>query len=887
MTAETELSKRYDASLIEDKWYHHWLDKNYFHSEPNPDKKPYVIVIPPPNVTGILTLGHVLNNTMQDILIRWRRMQGYEACWIPGTDHASIATETKVVNMLRHDGITKSGIGREKFLEHAFEWKQKYGGIIIEQLKKLGASCDWERERFTMDDGYYRAVLTAFVELYKKGYIYRGKRLVNWCPATKSAISDEEVIYQERESHLWYMRYPVKDSDDYIVVATTRPETMLGDTGIAVNPEDKRYRYLVGKKVVLPLVGREIPIFADDYVDKEFGTGAVKVTPAHDPNDFEMGQRHNLDVINIFNEDASLNGNVPDYLEGLDRFEAREVVIERLKAARLLEKIEDYTHKVGYSERGHVPIEPYLSEQWFMDMTKLVEPALEAVRSSRVKFHPAHWTKTYEHWMTNIKDWCISRQLWWGHRIPVYTCEKCGEIMVQVDAPKKCSACGHGHLKQDEDVLDTWASSWLWPFAVHSWPDDGADLKYYYPTNDLVTGPDIIFFWVARMIIAGQEFMGEVPFNNVYFTSIIRDAQGRKMSKSLGNSPDPLDLIEKYGADTLRFGIMLMAPKGQDILFSEDRLEIARNFMNKVWNASRFVLMNLDFEITADDLNPDKWVNLELADRWILHRMNETVKKFDVQLEKFGFNDAAWTLWDFIWSQFCDWYIEIIKIRMYEGTGEQKRQALSVAIFVLRTIMKLFHPYAPFITEEIWQQVKLADEPDLIVADFPAADERFVSTDVDEMEFIQQIITQIRTIRSEMNVPPSKEITIIGRPMNAEQGARLERVAHYLKKLARVGELTLDMNAVKPKASATAVVEKMELFIPLEGLIDVDKEVARLEKEIAGKAGFINGLNKKLSNENFVNRAPADVVAAERQKLAQAEESLAKLEESLKSLKAE
>ena len=887
MTTETDLSKRYDSSQIEDKWYQHWLDRNYFHSEPNPDKKPYVIVIPPPNVTGILTLGHVLNNTMQDILIRWRRMQGYEACWIPGTDHASIATETKVVNMLRHDGITKSAIGREKFLEHAFEWKEKYGGIIIEQLKKLGASCDWERERFTMDAGYSRAVLTAFVELYKKGYIYRGKRLVNWCPATKSAISDEEVIYQERESHLWYIRYAIKDSDETIVVATTRPETMLGDTGIAVNPEDKRYKHLAGKFAVLPLVGREIPIFADEYVDKEFGTGAVKVTPAHDPNDFAMGERHNLEVINIFNEDASLNGNVPDYFEGMDRFEAREAVIERLKEARLMEKIEDHTHKVGYSERGHVPIEPYLSEQWFMKMTDLVAPALDVVRNGQVKFHPAHWTKTYEHWMTHIKDWCISRQLWWGHRIPVYTCENCGEVMVQVDAPEKCDRCGGNHLKQDEDVLDTWASSWLWPFAVHSWPDEGTDLNYYYPTNDLVTGPDIIFFWVARMIIAGQEFLGEVPFKNVYFTSIIRDGQGRKMSKSLGNSPDPLDLIAKYGADTLRYGVMLMAPKGQDILFSEDRLEVARNFMNKVWNASRFVLMNLDFKLTADDLNPEKWNNLELADRWILHRMNETVKKLNDQLENFGFNDAAWTLWDFIWSQFCDWYIEIIKIRMYDGTQEQKHQALSVAIYVLRNTMKLFHPYAPFMTEEIWQHVKLDDEPDLIVADFPQFDARFVSRDVDKMEFIQQVIIQVRTIRSEMNVPPSKEINIIARPVDVAQKERLEAVGNYLKKLARVGELILDANATKPSGSATAVVEKMELFIPLEGLIDVDKEVERLVKEIASKSGFVTSLNKKLTNENFVSRAPAEVVEVERQKLSQAEEALAKLEESLRSLRAE
>ncbi|MEA3286820.1 MAG: valine--tRNA ligase, partial [Candidatus Marinimicrobia bacterium] len=535
-----ELSKRYDASLIEDKWYQHWLNQNYFHSEPDPDKEPYTIVIPPPNVTGILTLGHVLNNTMQDILIRWRRMQGREACWIPGTDHASIATETKVVSMLREKGITKHQIGRDEFLKHALEWKDKYGGIIIEQLKKLGASCDWERERFTMDEAYYQAVLHSFVELYNAGYIYRGKRLVNWCPATKSAISDEEVIYQERNSHLWHMRYPIKDSDEFLVVATTRPETMLGDTGVAVHPEDERYQHLIGEFVVLPLVGREIPIFADEYVDKDFGTGCVKVTPSHDPNDWEMGKRHDLKFVNIFNEDASLNKNVPGKFIGLDRFEAREVVIEQLEELDLMEKIEEYVHKVGYSERGNVPIEPYASEQWFMNMSELVKPATEAVRDGRVKFHPAHWSKTYEHWMTNIKDWCISRQLWWGHRIPVYTCQDCGEIMVQVEAPKTCSKCSSTALKQDDDVLDTWASSWLWPFAVHQWPQDDQDLDYYYPTNDLVTGPDIIFFWVARMIMAGYEFKGDIPFENVYFTSIIRDSQGRKMSKSLGNSPDPL-----------------------------------------------------------------------------------------------------------------------------------------------------------------------------------------------------------------------------------------------------------------------------------------------------------------------------------------------------------
>jgi len=622
-----ELSKQYDASKIEGKWYHHWLEQGYFHSKPNPERTPYVIVIPPPNITGILTLGHVLNNTMQDILIRFHRMRGFETCWIPGTDHASIATETKVIRMLAEKGLTKSQLGREKFLEHAWAWKEKYGGIIIEQLKALGTSCDWERTRFTMDPDYTRAVLTAFVKLYHKGYIYRGKRLVNWCPATRSAISDEEVIYREVKSHLWYLRYPLENSNDYVVVATTRPETMLGDTAVAVHPEDSRYRHLIGKQVRLPLVGRLIPIIADALVDPEFGTGAVKVTPAHDPNDWELAQRHQLEIINILNPDASLNENVPEEFRGLDRFEAREKVVEHLEAQGLLEKIEDYVHNVGYSERGGVPIEPYLSEQWFLRMAELAKPALEVVRRGEVKFYPAHWVKTYEHWMTNIRDWCISRQLWWGHRIPVYTCQDCGELIVQVDPPDKCVHCGGTNLEQDPDVLDTWASSWLWPFAVHSWPDDSPELRYYYPTNDLVTGPDIIFFWVARMIMAGLEFMGEVPFKRVYFTSILRDAKGRKMSKSLGNSPDPLDLIDRYGADALRYGIMLIAPQGQDILFSEERLEVARNFMNKIWNAARFVLMNLDEPLTAEDLRVPRSDELELVDRWILHQLNHTIQR--------------------------------------------------------------------------------------------------------------------------------------------------------------------------------------------------------------------------------------------------------------------
>jgi valyl-tRNA synthetase len=882
-----ELSKRYDASLIEDKWYQHWLDQNYFHSEPNPEKEPYTIVIPPPNVTGILTLGHVLNNTMQDILIRWRRMQGREACWIPGTDHASIATETKVVNMLREKGITKHELGRDGFLEHAWEWKEKYGGIIIEQLKKLGASCDWERERFTMDDSYYKAVLHAFVELYNAGYIYRGTRLVNWCPATRSAISDEEVIYQERNSHLWHMRYPIKDSDDYLVVATTRPETMLGDTGVAVHPEDERYRHLIGKFVVLPLVGREIPIFADEYVDKEFGTGCVKVTPSHDPNDWEMGMRHGLEFINIFNEDASLNQNVPGDFIGLDRFEAREAVIEQLQELKLMEKIEDYIHKVGYSERGNVPIEPYASEQWFMNMTEMVKPALKAVRDGKIHFHPDHWTKTYEHWMSNIKDWCISRQLWWGHRIPVYTCQACGEDMVQVEAPETCSKCKAADIKQDEDVLDTWSSSWLWPFAVHEWPEDGPDLAYYYPSNDLVTAPDIIFFWVARMIMAGYQFKGDIPFENVYFTSIIRDAQGRKMSKSLGNSPDPLDLIEKYGADALRFGVMLIAPKGQDILFTEERLEVARNFMNKVWNASRFVLMNKDFELVEADLDSQSWQNLELADRWILHRLNMTIAKVTKQLEDFSFDETARSLWDFIWNDFCDWYIEMIKLRLYEGTPEQKRTAMSVAIFVLRDIMKMLHPYAPFISEEIWQQVKLEAEPDLIVAPWPTVNPAFhAPQQAQQTDFLKKVITAVRTIRSEMNVPPSQSIKLVGRTHSDEQLEILNRTSETISKLTKAEQIEFGHQALKPSFAASAMVEKMELFIPLEGLIDLAKEIERLEKEIITTEGLLKSVQGKLANRDFVDRAPEAVVAKEHEKRDHYAESLKKLKAHLETMRA-
>ncbi|MFQ6674063.1 MAG: valine--tRNA ligase, partial [Fidelibacterota bacterium] len=661
-----QLPKVYDPSLVESRWYDWWMEKDYFHASVNPRKEPYTVIIPPPNVTGSLTIGHVLNNTLQDIRVRRARMQGKEACWIPGTDHASIATETKIVKMLEEKGTRKEEIGREAFVKLAWEWKEEFGSLIIEQLKRLGCSCDWQRERFTMDDVHTRAVMTAFVRLYDKGYIYRGKRLVNWCPSTKSAISDEEVIYREVQSHLWYFRYPMKGSDHYVVVATTRPETMLGDTAVAVNPHDDRFKHLLGQAAVLPLVGREIPVIADSFVDPEFGTGCVKVTPAHDPNDFELAKKHDLEMVNIMNQDGSLNDNVPEEFRGLDRFVAREKVVEALRRKDLLEKVEKYTTKIGYSDRGNVPIEPYLSEQWFMRMSELAGPALGAVRKGEITFFPEHWVKTYEHWLGNIHDWCISRQLWWGHRIPVWYHKKTGDVYCSVDPPPE-----PGNWEQDPDVLDTWASSWLWPLGVHGWPEETDDLRYFHPTNDLVTGPDIIFFWVARMIMASLEFRGEIPFRHVYLNGMVRDIQGRKMSKSLGNSPDPLGLMDSYGADALRYGVVLIAPHGQDILFSEDRVEVGRNFMNKLWNASRFLFMNSE-GVSGKSLAELDPSTFELTDRWILSRLNRTVSRVDTAFESFRFNEIAKTIYDFTWSDFCDWYVEIIKPILYGDQEEQK-----------------------------------------------------------------------------------------------------------------------------------------------------------------------------------------------------------------------
>ena len=891
MSSDDKISKVYDPSLVEKEWYEHWLDRGYFHAEVNSDRSPYTVVIPPPNVTGSLTIGHVLNNTIQDVLVRRARMQGCETCWIPGTDHASIATETKVTKMLADKGTDKHEIGRKEFLKYAWEWKNEYGSLIIQQLKRLGCSCDWGRERFTMDDGYYRAVIAAFVKLYEKGLIYRGKRLVNWCPATKSAISNEEVIYREVQGKLWYLKYPLSDSDDSVTVATTRPETMLGDTAVAVHPGDKRFKNFVGKSVMLPLAEREIPIISDDFVDPEFGTGCVKVTPAHDPNDFQIGKRHDLDFINILNPDGSLNESVPEQFRELDRFDARDKVVDALTKSGALEKTEDYTTSVGYSERGDVPVEPYLSEQWFMAMEKLAKPALEAVRKGDITFYPSHWLKTYEHWMTNIQDWCISRQLWWGHRIPVWYCRgndigkcelDCKDPIVSADEPESCPACGSTDLVQDPDVLDTWASSWLWPMGVHNWPEETPDLDYFHPTNDLVTGPDIIFFWVARMIMASLEFKGEIPFKNVYFTGMVRDMQGRKMSKSLGNSPDPLKLMEKYGADAVRYGIMLIAPQGQDILFSDERMEIGRNFMNKLWNVSRFLDMagsDIDAE-PVDELERD---HLDLSDRWILSRLNRTITGVDESFDAYRFNETAKKIYNFTWSDFCDWYVEVIKSRLYGNNVDQKKTAFSVANHVMRGILKMLHPFAPFITEEIWSRSEPSDgtgenQTDIIVSSWPVSNDKWIDESAEgNFVEIQEVITGVRTLRAEMNVPPGMRADLL---IRSDNGQSLKLNEQLIRDLAKVDDLTIDPDVERPDKSATVVVGKKELFIPLGDLIDVETEKKRLTEKIESLDGRLSSVAAKLNNHDFVSRAPKEVVDRERKKLGDMKENLAKLKQN-------
>ena len=853
------LDKKYSPSELEDRWYKHWLEKDYFSSRPSDNH--YTIVIPPPNVTGKLTMGHVLNNTIQDILIRKARMEGKNACWVPGTDHASIATESKVAKMLQEKGIDKKDISREEFLEHAWEWKEKYGGIIINQLQKLGCSCDWDKLNFTMDDKYSEAVLESFVRLFDKGLIYKGNRLVNWCPKSQTALSDEEVIFKEVNGKLWYIKYAIENSDSFIEIATTRPETMLGDVAVAVNPSDKRFKDLIGSNAILPIVGRKIPIIADKMVDPEFGTGCVKITPAHDPNDYNVGLEHSLDMVNVMNPDGSINSNAPKEYVGLTREDARKKVIDDLKKDNCLLKEEDYMHKVGFSERGNVPIEYYLSDQWFLKMKELAKPAIKSVKKGEINFYPNHWVKTYDHWMDNIQDWCISRQLYWGHRIPVWYKKdsdhsKKENWFISTTPPKDID-----NWEQDTDVLDTWFSSWLWPFAVHNWPEE--EKTHYYPTSALVTGPDIIFFWVARMIMSGFEFMGEAPFKDVYFTSILRDEQGRKFSKSLGNSPDPIGLFNKYGTDATRFSVMLMSPQGSDVYFSESGLEIGRNFMSKIWNASRFIMLNHD-ENFNDSLNKDK---LAFQDEWILSELDKTIKKVNAYYDSYQFNEAIKVIYEFTWSEFCDWYIELAKINFQSDDQTIRNNTYILSKDVLKKILLLLHPVSPFITEEIWSYLKSKSDNDIIISEWPQLNEESIVDDSETMSTLKEIVTSVRTIRSELNILPSKKIDVLISVNNADDKKLFEDLKDTITSLSKIDNLEIDLNIKKPKKSAVGICKKCVAYVPLGDLVDTDSEIKRLTKRLNEVKDFINAIEKKLKNKSFIDKAPENIVNNEKNKL--------------------
>lgn len=869
-----ELDKQYSPQNVEDRTYKFWCDHKYFHAEVNPDKKPYTIVIPPPNITGQLHMGHALDETLQDILIRWRRMEGYETLWLPGTDHASIATEAKIVEAMRKEGITKEEIGREKFLERAWEWKAQYGGRIVEQLKKLGSSCDWDRERFTLDEGCSKAVREVFCKLYDKGLIYRGERIINWCPHCLTSISDAEVEYEDQAGHFWHLRYPFKDGSGYLELATTRPETLLGDTAVAVNPNDERYKDMVGKTLILPIVHREIPVIADDYVDIEFGTGVVKITPAHDPNDFEVGLRHNLEVINVLTPDAKIVDDYPKYA-GMDRYEARKAIVEDLQAEGALVEIEDYSHNVGTCYRCGTTVEPRVSKQWFVKMEPLAKPAVEVVRNGEVKFVPERFDKTYFHWMENIKDWCISRQLWWGHRIPAYYCDDCGEVMVSAQEVHTCSKCGGNHVHQDPDTLDTWFSSALWPFSTLGYPDDTKELEYFYPTDTLVTGYDIIFFWVARMIFSGVEHMGQVPFHTVLIHGLVRDAQGRKMSKSLGNGIDPLLVIDQYGADALRFTLATGNAPGNDMRFSDEKVKASRNFANKLWNAARFVLMYLGNDYSYPGLPKD----LAIEDKWILSKVNTLAKEVTDNLERFELGIAVAKLYDFIWDVFCDWYIEIAKIRLQSGEGADTAKA--VLVYVLTDILKLLHPFMPFITEEIYQAIP-HDTESIMISKWPEYDPTLSFADEEaQMEKIMDAIRAIRNRRAEMNIPPSKKSKVYVETVFADVFAV---GSEFIKRLAYASDVEIADGFGDLGNTVTIVTNDAKIYIPLGDLVDFEAEAKRLQKELAAAEEKLAFINKKLDNPGFVNKAPEKVVQQNRDEAAKLTEKIANLRSSLENL---
>ena len=871
-----ELAKTYDPKSIEDRLYKKWEDNGYFHAEVDRSKKPFTIVMPPPNITGQLHMGHALDNTMQDILTRYKRMQGYNALWQPGTDHASIATEVKVIENLKKQGIDKRDLGREGFLEKCWEWRDEYGSRIINQLKKMGSSADWERERFTMDKGCSEAVLEVFVKLYEKGLIYKGSRIVNWCPVCKTSISDAEVEHEEQDGFFWHINYPVVGEEGrFVEIATTRPETLFGDTAVAVNPDDDRYKDIVGKMLKLPMTDREIPVIADAYVDKEFGTGCVKITPAHDPNDFEVGKRHNLEEITVINDDATMNHYAGKY-EGMDRYECRKALVEDLEKQGLLVKVEPHSHNVGTHDRCGTTVEPMVKQQWFVRMDELIKPAVEAVKNGDIQLLPKRMEKTYFNWTDNIRDWCISRQLWWGHRIPAYYCPDCGEMVVAKAAPEKCPKCGCDHMEQDPDTLDTWFSSALWPFSTLGWPDKTEDLDYFYPTDVLVTGYDIIFFWVIRMIFSGYEQMGKAPFHTVLFHGLVRDSQGRKMSKSLGNGIDPLEVIDKYGADALRMTLMTGNAPGNDMRFSDEKVIASRNFANKIWNASRFVLMNLKDEQMDLALPLDR---LAIEDKWVLTKYNTLVKEVTDNLEKFELGIAVSKLYDFIWDVFCDWYVELAKSRLWED-GAEAEVARKVLVYVMGNTLKLLHPFMPFITEEIWQALPHEGES-IMVSQWPVYEESLnFAAEQAEFEKVMDAIKAVRARRSEMNVPPSKKATLYIETASQEI---FNLSTPFLTRLAWADEIILS-TPDDPNGCVQVITDSAKVYMPLSQLVDRDKEIARLTKEKQACEKDIAFLSGKLNNAGFVAKAPAQVVEQERQKLQKAEEKLAKILDSIAAL---
>jgi len=878
------IPSKYNPKEFEDKIYSLWMEENCFTATPNGDKKPFTIVLPPPNITGQLHMGHALDHTLQDVLTRWKRMQGYEALWLPGTDHASIATEVKVVERIKkEEGKTKEDLGRDEFLKRAWKWKEEFGGTIVGQMKKLGDSCDWSRERFTMDEGCNEAVKEFFIKLYEKNLIYRGNRIINWCPDCLTTLSDAEVDHEDTPGKYYFVKYPYVDNkDEYFVVATTRPETIFGDVAIAAHPDDERYKHLIGRKVIVPLVGREIPIIGDEYPDMTKGTGALKITPSHDPNDFEIGLRHNLEQISCMNEDGTMNKVAGKY-EGMDRYECRKLFVKDLQENGFVLKIEDTDHNVGTCYRCHTIVEPRISDQWFVAMKDLAEPALRAGENKEVEFVPERFTKIYTHWLENIRDWCISRQLWWGHRIPAYYCQDCNEIMVQKDAPHTCSKCGSTNIKQDEDVLDTWFSSGLWPFSTMGWPNQTEDLKYFYPTDVLVTGYDIIFFWIVRMVFSALEMTDVSPFKHVFVHGLVRDAEGRKMSKSLGNGVDPLEIIDQYGADALRFMLMTGISPGNDTRFKVEKLESCRNFANKLWNASRFVLMNIDGDIIDENTAAQ---NYKTEDKWIISRMNKAAKEITDNLNSFELGIAAGKVYDFIWNEYCDWYIEIVKPRLYGEDGIDKDTARFVLIKVLKDMLKLLHPFMPFITEEIWTYLPDTDSR-LVKASWPEFKENENFEDAEaNMEFIMEAVRSIRNIRAEMNVAPSRKARALFLPSKENCKNYIANGQNYFATLANITEITIiEDKSAAGEDTASSVIDGTEIYLPLADLIDYEKEIERLEKEKTKLQGELDRVHGKLNNEKFMSKAPENVVAEEREKLEKYQLMMEKVVERLEALK--